>query len=400
MRIGIFSTEFPYKCPFDDSYNRNIKYFWGGVAEVTFQLALALNKRGHEIKIFTTSIDNKEEVQRYENITLYRYPKTFRLKQTDISLGLFFKPLRHDVDIVHIQRGSPPGAIAGYFYSKINRKSFVLSYHDDPESINGGIIKKVAITIFGLILNGMLEDAKIISSLSSEFMNKSKFLKKYKNKIKIIPNGINLDEYDIFESINKAKYREYLSLPKDKKLILYVGTLTQKKSPDTLLKAMIGVIKMVPNSNLIFVGDGIMRAKLEDMSTKLELDNVVIFKGFVKEEEKRMLYKSADIFVQPSLSEGFPMVLLESCASGLPVIVSDLEAFKIVVKDGYNGYFTRKGDEKDLTEKITYLLKNDDKRIIMGENARNMVKNFCWDTIANDTCTIYETILSGSSSTK
>lgn len=387
MKIGIFTTDFPYKWPFVDLYKR--KYFWGGVAEVTFQLALSLNKMGHKVIIFTSSIDHREEVQYYDNITIYRYPRTFRFKYTDISFQLFFKPLMHDVDIVHIQRGSPPGAVAGYIYAKVKRKDFILSYHGDPiSSTDEGIKKKVIMRIFNMMLKRMLDSAKIISTLSLEFIKESIFLKNYIDKIEIIPNGIDIKEYDIPKS--KYECRKYLNLPTKGKIIIFVGALTKRKGVDVLLKAMKEVANTFPDSYLVFVGDGLMKKNLENMSKTLEIDHIIRFEGFVTGIKKVMLYKSSDILVLPSFSEGFGMVLLEACACGIPIVVSDLDAVKIIVKNGHNGLFARKGDNRDFAEKIISLFRDENKMQVMSQNAKDIAKKFSWDLIANRTCETYQ----------
>ena len=117
------------------------------------------------------------------------------------------------------------------------------------------------------------------------------------------------------------------------------------------------------------------------------------FMGFVDDNIKKLCYSAADIFVLPSRSEGFGIVLLEASAYGLPLVVSDLEVFRSVVQDGYNGLFTDREDEQDLASKIMSLLDNDDLRVKMGENAIERVQEFTWERVADETLTLYSKLL-------
>ena len=245
MRIGIFTTDFPYKEPFTSKIKKD-KMFWGGVGEVVYQSVLALNKRGYEIKIFTTSMINKDEIQKYENITVYRYKKKLKIESTNLSLGLLTKPLKHEVDIVQIHGTSPPGAMAGYVYAKKNKKPFVLSYHGDVEAKYGGFVKKNSMNFFiNFLLYRILDDAKIITVLSESFLKESKFLGRYVHKVVIVPNGINLDEFS--SGLPKEDCRKELNLPYDKKIVLFVGGLTPRKALDILIKAMKKITKEIPH---------------------------------------------------------------------------------------------------------------------------------------------------------
>ncbi|KKG09293.1 glycosyltransferase family 4 protein [Methanosarcina sp. 2.H.A.1B.4] len=391
MNIGFFTTGFPYKWPFERHPDTKESMSWGGVEEVTYQLALLLNKKGHKIIIFTTSMDHTQEVQQYENITVYRYPRSIKVEHTEISISLLFKPLYHDVDVLHIQRGSPPGAIAGYLYAKIKKKPFVLSYHGEPES-KGGMIKKVSMSFFNVFLPKILKDANVITALSSEFVNSSKFLSNYKNKIQVIPNGICTDNFDI--SSSKSECRDILGLPANKNIILFVGSLTEKKAPHVLLKAMKKVIKKIPDSYVIFVGDGACKKKLKCLSQELGIEMNVNFTGFIADNNTKMMYyKSADIFVLPSLLDAFPMSLLEASAMGLPLIASRLESLKAIIEDEYNGLFTICDDESDLSKKIIYLLQDERVRLSIGINAKYKANDFSWEKIADKVENIYKNIV-------
>jgi glycosyltransferase involved in cell wall biosynthesis len=137
-----------------------------------------------------------------------------------------------------------------------------------------------------------------------------------------------------------------------------------------------------------------MRVELEMLSRRLGVERNVKFAGFVEENLKPFYYRAADVFVLPSVmkTEVFPLVFLEASASGLPIVVSDLDTFKCIIEDGYNGIVTKRGDENNLADAIIYLLENEEVREKMGENAKKKVDDYSWERIAEETEKVYEEV--------
>lgn len=395
MRIGYFTSEFPY---IGSSEINAKKYVLGGVGRVAYNLALQMSKRGHEIFVFASSEDSKNSVEKYNDITIYRYGKNFTIGQAPISMDLLYKPLLSglDLDIVHTHMGNLPAPLTGYWYAKMKKKPLVISYHGDSIGGFGGMIRRSGVYLFNkYFCDKLLSGANIIIALSEQNLNESNFLKKYYKKIKIVTNGIDLKDFDILYS--KEQCKKKLELPFDKIVILYVGNLTFRKGPQELIKAMKIVLEKVNNAYLILVGEGALKKNLIDYTKELGLENQIRFAGYVTEFDKKMYYRSSDMFVLPSLSESFGLVLLEASAFGLPLIVSDLASFEAVVENRYNGLRTKICDPKDLSDKIIYLITDDRAREEMGKNARTRVENpsFSWENIARNTEEIYKVLLSG-----
>ena len=397
MKIGYFVGHFPYKDFFDNIAKYTKRYSYDGGINVAYNLALSMAKRGHEINIFTTSIDFRDATERYNNISIYRYGTNFRIASGNFSFNLFLKPIRHKVDIIHTHVGNPIADLAGYAYMKRNKdKPFIITYHGDGQEGIGGFIRNLSVSFYNRFLaEKVLSQADVIISPSEYYINESRFLGKYMDKIVVIPNGINVEDFDI--SYSKEECRVGLGLPIDENIILFVGSLTPYKGPDVLVKAMPIVVKEVPNTKLVFVGSGRMRDELEELSKKLGVEKHVKFAGFIEESLKPLYYKAADVFCLPSTmsTESFGIVNLEAMACGVPIVASKIGGVPDVVKDGENGLLVPPRDSEALADAIIYLLANGNIREKMGKNGRRKVKDYSWDKIADEVEKLYELMLRG-----
>lgn len=390
MKIGYFVTAFPYKNPVTGEMIK--PYMYGGVEIGTYNLAVNMAKRGHEVSVFTTSIDSNKSIEVYDKIKIYRYPSNFTIGQCPISLSLLYEPLFSliDLDIVHARMGNLPAPLTAFLYAKKMKKKLVVSYHGDWVDGFGGIKRRVGVLLFNkFFCDELLGAADSVIALSENHVTESRFLQKYSQKLVYIPNGVNFEEFDIPHT--KEESRNTLGLPVNSKIILFVGSLVSRKAPDILLKSMKEVLVDYPDAYLVFVGSGPLRNELENIAVNLHIQDNIKFAGYVSDSTvKALYYKAADLFVLPSLEgEAFPNVLLEASVCGLPLVVSGCECFKAIVKDGYNGLLTNTGDKNDLADKIICLLNNEKKLNKMGCNATDFVKNLSWEKIAQDTEQVY-----------
>ena len=233
-----------------------------------------------------------------------------------------------------------------------------------------------------------LRNAKAIVLVSND--SKEKFLKifgeEFKNKTRIIPGGIQLDDYPFQKEIKIINKKYEL---KDKKVVLFTGKLTDKKGIDYLIRAA-GKI----NGDVYIVGDGPERKNLEDLAYKLSLNNVH-FLGYMGDErtkEFKELYYRADVFVAPSVwDEPLGLVILEAMAAKTAVIATRKGGIPLAIKNGVNGFLIRPRNSTQISEAVNKLLDNDELRERMGGNARKIVeKKFTWEIIARKYKRIYQ----------
>ena len=177
--------------------------------------------------------------------------------------------------------------------------------------------------------------------------------------------------------LQKEKLREKYSIPKHIPVILFSGKLIDEKNPMILLEAYMESSKKI-ESALVFVGDGYLRNRMEKYIKANNLKNVFIM-GFRNQTELPNFYSLADIFVLPSDSEPWGLVVNEAMCFGLPVIISDqVGAGSDLVKSDENGYVFSAGDINALTNCLTDFVQNETKRKKFGLCSKEKIKTWSY----------------------
>lgn len=142
---------------------------------------------------------------------------------------------------------------------------------------------------------------------------------------------------------------------------LYISTraLEPVYRPDRLVRAMPSIIKEIPTSRLLFVGDGSLRAILEELASKLGVGNSVVFAGSVPHGEMPRLLAAADVYVSASVSDGTSTSLLEAMAMGCMPVVTDIPGNRPWIQDGDNGLLAPPVDTPALAETILRAVRDD-----------------------------------------
>jgi glycosyltransferase involved in cell wall biosynthesis len=198
-------------------------------------------------------------------------------------------------------------------------------------------------------------------------------------KIFIAPHSVDNERFNSRVSeMEKRDLKEQLGLSEGR-MILYVGRLEQCKGLDDLIEAVAG-IRQIP-FHLVFIGDGSARQRLEE-----KCQQQAIFYKFLNHIPNKELYRYyaiADIFVLPSVTtkhfkEPWGLVVNEAMNQGCPVVATDAvgAAAGGLVEDGSNGYIVPEKNSCALKEAIEKLLKDDDLRIVMSQNAKEKIKRW------------------------
>jgi glycosyltransferase involved in cell wall biosynthesis len=205
-------------------------------------------------------------------------------------------------------------------------------------------------------------------------------------KIRIIPNGIDYAYYNNLP--NGDELRETLGNPEN--VILYVGRFIDYKKPDLLISSFRLVLERFPKSCLLMIGkDYGLLSYCRKLTTDFGLKEKVIFMEDAYEEIKLQALSIADVCVIPSDYESFGLVALEAEASGVPVIASECGGLKYLVEERKTGLFLRERTPNEISQKIIFLLYDNQLRHRMSENAKSFAKNFSWDVVTDKLLQVY-----------
>ncbi len=168
-------------------------------------------------------------------------------------------------------------------------------------------------------------------------------------KVSVIPNGVDGERFATATAADRVRLG-LTAAP----LMLFVGRLNPQKAPFVLLEAFKRLVARHPDWQLLFVGEGPLRSSMTEWVTKHRLNSNVHFAGW--RPDVPQLLKAADVLVLPSLWEGMSNIVLESMASGLPVVVSRVEGTEELIRDGETGLLATPGSVEEVEQQIEKVL--------------------------------------------
>ncbi len=230
----------------------------------------------------------------------------------------------------------------------------------------------------------------IITDSESTKRDCIKFLKIPENKIRVIylaanQNYKSLDNNNQLQNVIRCKYN--ISCP----FILYVGNVELRKNVILLIKSFYKLKKKGITHKLVLIGAlKFGYGKISNLVEELGLKNDIIFFGYVPNEDLVKFYNIADLFVYPSLYEGFGLPPLEAMACGCPIITSNTYSLPEVVGDA--GFMVDPYDFDDLANKIYQILTNECLKEELSSKSLNRAKMFSWNKTASQTWDVYEEV--------
>lgn len=197
-------------------------------------------------------------------------------------------------------------------------------------------------------------------------------------KIFTAPNAVDNDWFETQAKIARSRaqeLRERLGLPE--RFILYVGRLVPEKGIFDLLEAYGRLEDEVKRAvGLVFAGDGKNRSQLEKKAKKIG-PGTICFPGFAQREDLAALYGLADLFVLPTHSDPWGLVVNEAMACGLPVMVTNVAGCAAdLVDDGWNGFVVPHGDPDNLCRGVDAILRNDQLRQEMSVRGLERIREY------------------------
>ncbi len=294
--------------------------------------------------------------------------------------------LRYKLDLVHFPHFNVPIFYPGKFIVTIHdliHQNFAMT----RASTHGGLVYKIKQLGYQRVLgHGLMQSQKIITV--SEFVAKELAKKWYiqDSKIVITPEGV---EEDLLKLADKLTKSDGIKILKKFKVtppyIFYIGNAHPHKNIEVLIETFLILRKKYQYLTLVLGGhDHYFWQKIKN---KYGSQKDIIFAGFLTDQELVALYKSAQVFVMPSLEEGFGIPLLEAFACGCPVASSNVASLPEVGGDAAL-YFNPK-DKQDIADKISQILNNSKLRQELIAKGEKRYKQFSWEKLAQKTLEVY-----------
>jgi len=269
---------------------------------------------------------------------------------------------------------------------RISRKQgipAVATYHDVWV---GEWIKNIGTSgIFGELLERYVLSKRWDKFIAVSSYVKKKLLKEGVNegRIKVVPNGIEIKEY---ERIKTEKYPE--------PTVCCISRLVEYKHVDDLIKALCTIRREMPDIKCKIVGTGPQEGDLRLLVSKLGLREHVEFLGFVERHQDLVrILKSSQVLCLPSTVEGFGIVLIEAMAARVPFVASEIEPL-VEATGKMGGLFFEPRNIKDLANKLLFLLRDEERQRNLAKEGFKQALNYDWGNISNRIEEVYMAVAS------
>jgi len=373
-----------------DFYTHNL----GGVTTSVIGLSAGLRSLGHEVRILTLSGNNTSthegDVYSIRSFSA-EYSPDMRMSLA-ISDPLLKELSEWHPDIIHVQsEGS-----ALLFARRIQRHChipLIMTCHTDyayfvfGENRDKALAKAIAI-VSAVAIYVRAEKILVPSKKALRFP----FLQTFKDRLLVLPNGIELEKHDQHLSDpEREELRSLLGIRKDKKVLVAITRLSKEKNIEELIEFFPALLKKVPEALLLIVGSGPDEDNLKNLAVKNKLQGKVLFAGRVPADKVWRYYAIGDLFVSASMFELHSMSYLEALAQSLPLVCHEDEALDGVLIDGYNGFVYNTCEE--FTDSIARILHNDELRKKMADASYANAKEFSSESFASNALKIYQDVI-------
>ena len=392
-----------------------------GVAVFSHNLAVGLVKRGYEVivicpsqtgksyeenvdgvrTVYLKSVDAKvypdqihaiPEKKRFLGVKLPHlwYKNGFRISvfpSQEIKAVLDgFQP-----DVVHVQVSDPIG-LSVVSYARKHGIPVVTTEHNQPEVLTDPLhvpklMKKPANYLLSTYFRNRQSKSDFVTMPTEQAIRGLLREKELGVPVAAVSNGVDLSHFKPGKA-GEAIYRKY-DILSDKKTVLYVGRIDPEKKVGIVVEAFLKA--GVDNSQLVVVGDGVDRAKLDNKFGKT--DNIH-FLGRVAGDDLYELYRVGDVFATASEIETQGIVLIEAAASGLSLIAVDKGAVSEVCIDEENGYLCEPGSVPEIAAAIKKILVDDKLRARFSKKSLEIAKEHDFETTLDKFTNIYKKVTS------
>ena len=361
MKIGFFTTTY-------------LPISYGSVTSIN-NFRDGLEKLGHEVHVFTPRFadykDRLSNVHRTPSI-MYGYKIKYPLG-IPVWNGMCKELDELGLDVFHCHQ---PFSIcqAAVNYAKNKGIPTIFTHHCKYEDYVHYIPAFLPRKLF----------AEYTKKTATKFANKSDYVitpsdsvrrlirsRGVTSPVRILPTGV---DWNRFQKGNKKETRQKLNIRIDEIVLVSNGRIDEEKNIMFLVRSIFPFLTKNRNVKIVFVGDGSLRGKVEEIAKKKKIEDQVIMTGFVPQQEIQDYYSGGDIFVQASLTETQGISLLEALASGMGVVAVEASGAVDQIINGKTGILTE--HKEDVFRKaVEKLVKQEKLRSFLGEAGREYGKS-------------------------
>ncbi|OMC57508.1 alpha-(1-2)-phosphatidylinositol mannosyltransferase [Mycobacterium sp. IS-836] len=349
----------------------------GGVQSHVLQLAEVMRARGHEVSVLAPASPHVSlpdyVVSAGRAIPIPYNGSVARLQFSPAVHGRVRKWLTQgEFDVLHLHEPNAPSL--SMWALRVAEGPIVATFHTSTT-------KSLTLSVFQGVLRPWHE--KIVGRIAVSDVARRWQMEALGSDAVEIPNGVDVDSL-----AHAAPLDGY---PRPGKTVLFLGRYDEpRKGMSVLLDALPRVVERFPDVQLLIVGHG-DEDELRDQAG--ELAQRMRFLGLVDDAGKAAAMRSADVYCAPNTGgESFGIVLVEAMAAGTPVVASDLDAFRRVLRDGEVGSLVPVGDAGALADALIEVLDDDVARQRYVAAASDAVRRYDWSVVASQIMRVYETV--------
>lgn len=327
---------------------------YGGSGVVATELGIALAKKGHKVHFMSYSqpfrLNQFNENLFYHEVSVNDYPLfEYQPYESVLASKIVDVAIYERLDVLHVHYAIPHASVAYMAQQILKSKKISLPY---VTTLHGTDITLVGRDpSFEPVIRFSLNQSNAITSVSESLMKDTLKTFKIDNKIEVIPNFINIEDYKPSANCSKKHYA-----PKGEKVLLHVSNFRKVKRVEDVI-AVFNKVRAKIKSKLILVGDGPERPHIETLARKSEYHSDIISLGRIPDPTDVLCI--GDLFLLPSETESFGLAALEAMAMKMPVISTNAGGLPEVNIQGKTGYMSAVGNTDEMAANAIKILGDD-----------------------------------------
>ncbi len=365
----------------------------GGVANIAYQITCQLNKLCEKIIVVAQKSNGDKEFDKNDDFLVYRCINIFFLRELALILLIPYLVIKHKIDIIYMLIGHQ-GGLATFLTSRLLNTPYILhAYGEELIDCKRTLLDRIKYSfIRDKYKKSIFKNAGRIIAISNFTKGLAVRAGAGKDKVDVVYCGV---DTNIFQPCSEtsaviSKHKLY-----DKRVLLTVSRVKEHKGHDTVIKLMPQLLKKIPSLVYLIVGTGENREFLESLVKKLDLQDNVIFAGYVDPgyvdgSSLPLYYNACDIYIMLTKEkvaeaefEAFGLVFLEANSCCKPAIGARTSGIPEAIVDGKTGYLVNPDDNQEIIDKIILLLEDRELANRLGEEGRSRIitEGLTWESM-------------------